>query len=69
MPNLTAVVQLLKKEHDRLAGETKAISAALAAFGATYGRPERRGKMSAAGTARIAAAQRAPKLCQLHRVH
>src|SRR5581483_9157879 len=59
MPNLTAVVQLLKKEHDRLAGEMKAVSAALAAFGATYRQGTGNGKISAAGRARIAAAQRA----------
>jgi hypothetical protein len=60
MTNLGGVVQMLKKEHDRLSKEVKAIGAALSAFGAAYGnRTGRRGRMSAAGRARIAAAQRA----------
>ena len=36
MTNLNGAVQILKKEHDRLAIQMKAISAALAAFGAAY---------------------------------
>ena len=58
MTNLGGVVQQLKKEHDRLTREMKGIAAALAAFGAAY---EKRGtrRLSAAGKARIAAAQRA----------
>jgi hypothetical protein len=60
MTNLGNVVQMLKKEHDRLTKEIKAIGAALSAFGAEYGkRTAPRGTMSAAGRARIAAAQRA----------
>jgi hypothetical protein len=60
MTNLGGVVQLLKKEHDRLTKQMKAISAALSAFGATYGKSKgTQGGMSAAGRARIAAAQRA----------
>jgi len=60
MTNLGGVVQMLKKEHDRLSKEVKAIGAALSAFGAAYGNGTgRRGRMSAAGRARIAAAQRA----------
>jgi hypothetical protein len=60
MTNLGGVVQALKKEHDRLSRETKAIGAALSAFGATYRKaPVLRSKISAAGRARIAAAQRA----------
>ena len=60
MTNLGGVVQMLKKEHDRLSREIKAIGAALSAFGATYGKaPVPRGKISVAGRARIAAAQRA----------
>ena len=60
MANLAGVVQMLKKEHARLTTEAKAIAAALAAFGAAYGKgtvPPRR--ISATGRARIAAAQRA----------
>lgn len=60
MTNLGGVVQLLKKEHDRLTKEMHAIGAALSAFGATYGKGRAaRGVISAAGRARIAAAQRA----------
>jgi len=60
MTNLNGAVQILKKEHDRLAIQMKAISAALAAFGAAYTKKTgTRGRMSAAGRARIAAAQRA----------
>jgi hypothetical protein len=60
MTNLGGVVQMLKKEHDRLSKKMKAVGAALSAFGAAYGKgTARRGRMSAAGRARIAAAQRA----------
>lgn len=60
MTNLDAVVQILKKEHDRLSKEMRAIGAALSAFGAAYRNgTAHRGRMSAAGRARIAAAQRA----------
>jgi hypothetical protein len=60
MTNLNAVVRQLKKEHDRLTKELKGVVAAIAAFGAAYGKPGgTRGKISAAGRARIAAAQRA----------
>jgi hypothetical protein len=59
MANLGSVVQLLKKEHERLTRELKGISAALAAFGTTYGKGTGAHRMSAAGRARIAAAQRA----------
>jgi len=60
MTNLGGVVQMLKKEHDRLSKEMDAIRAALSAFGAAYSRgTARRGQISAAGKARIAAAQRA----------
>ena len=59
MTNLDGVVQKLKKEHDRLTKQTKAIAAALSAFGAAYGKQTgTQGGMSAAGRARIAAAQR-----------
>lgn len=60
MTKLGGVVQILRKEHDRLSKEIKAIGAALSAFGAAYGKgTQPRGRMSAAGRARIAAAQRA----------
>jgi hypothetical protein len=59
MSQLAVVVRLLKTEHDRLSRQLQGISAALSAFGAAYGKPKaRRSKMSAAGRARIAAAQR-----------
>jgi hypothetical protein len=59
MANLAGVVQQLKNEHDRLTKEIRAVTAALSAFGAAYGKPSRTsGKISAAGRARIAAAQR-----------
>jgi hypothetical protein len=51
---------MLRNEHDRLSKEVKAIDAALSAFGAAYAKGvEPRSRMSAAGRARIAAAQRA----------
>lgn len=60
MTNMGGVVRLLKKEHDRLSKEIKAIGAALIAFGGAYAKgATRRGAMSAAGRAKIAAAQRA----------
>jgi len=60
MANLAGVVQFLKKEQDRLSKELQGISAALAAFGKSYGKQTgTRGRLSAAARARIAAAQRA----------
>ena len=60
MANLAGVVQLLKKEQDRLTKELHGISAALAAFGKSYGKQTgTRGTLSAAARARIGAAQRA----------
>ena len=60
MTKLSGVVRMLKKEHDRLNKEVSAIAAALSAFGATYAKQiGTRGKISAAGRARIAAAQKA----------
>ena len=60
MTNMGDIVELLKKERDRLTNQLQAISGALSAFGSTYtsGNGARR-KLSAAGKARIAAAQRA----------
>ena len=59
MANLTAVIQLLKREQDRLTKELRGISAALAAFGKAYGRGTGTRKLSTRARARIAAAQRA----------
>lgn len=59
MDNLTGIVQALKQEHARLAGDLKKVGDALAAFDAINGRQPARGQISAAGKARIAAAQRA----------
>jgi hypothetical protein len=60
MTNLGGVVKQLKKEHDRLTREIKGVAAALAAFGAAYGkRTGTRSEMSAAGRAKISAAQKA----------
>jgi hypothetical protein len=59
MTNMGDVVGLLKKEHDRLTKQIQGVSAALQAFGAAYGKKNgTRRTMSAAGRARIAAAQR-----------
>jgi hypothetical protein len=59
MTQLEGVVRLLKTEHDRLAQQMRGISAALSAFGASYGkRAKVRSKISVAGRARIAEAQR-----------
>jgi hypothetical protein len=59
MTNMGDVVGLLKKEHDRLTMQIRGVSAALAAFGAAYGKGNGgRRKMSAAGRERIAEAQR-----------
>jgi hypothetical protein len=60
MANLSGVVQMLKNEQGRLTKELQGISAALAAFGKTYGKPTgTRRRISAAGRARIVAAQKA----------
>ena len=59
MTNMASVVQLLKQEHDRLTKQIQGISAALSAFGASYTNGAGPRKMSSAGRARIAAAQRA----------
>ena len=61
MTNMGSVVQLLKQEHERLTRQIQGVSAALAAFGASYSNGSRTGTgtISAAGRARIAAAQRA----------
>jgi hypothetical protein len=59
MTQLAGVVNLLKKEHDRLSRQIQGVSAALSAFGAAYAKPTaKRRTISAAGKARIAEAQR-----------
>jgi hypothetical protein len=58
--NLAGVVQLLRKERDQAAKTVEQLDAALAALTGVSGkRTETRRKISAAGRARIAAAQRA----------
>jgi hypothetical protein len=60
MTNLAGVVRQLKNEHHRLDKEIRAIAAALAAFGASHVKPASTHRnISAAGRAKIAAAQRA----------
>jgi len=59
MANLAGVVQLLKQEHGRLTKELQGISAALAAFGKSYGKQTGTRRLSVAVRGRIAAAQRA----------
>lgn len=61
MANLADVVQQLRKERDQAARTVERLDAALAALkGGSYGRKNgTRRNMSAAGRARIAAAQRA----------
>jgi hypothetical protein len=58
MTQLDGAVRLLKAEHDRLTKQMRGISAALSAFGAAYGKRTTVRKISAAGRARIAEAQR-----------
>jgi hypothetical protein len=59
MANLAGVVQQLQRERDQAAKVVESLDAALAALnGGSYGRGNRR-HLSAAGRARIAAAQRA----------
>jgi hypothetical protein len=59
MAKMAGIIRQLKKEQDRLTRQLKGVVAALAAFGGAYGRSTGRRKLSAAGRARIAAAQRA----------
>lgn len=59
MSKLDGVIQLLKREEERLKRELGGITAALAAFGKTYVKGGNTRKISAAGRSRIAAAQRA----------
>ncbi|HEY6767759.1 MAG TPA: hypothetical protein VI386_23650 [Candidatus Sulfotelmatobacter sp.] len=57
--NLGAVVKQLKNEHKRAVNEVNRIAAALKAFGGAYGKGRGNRTMSAAGRARISAAQKA----------
>lgn len=57
MANLTGIVNQLKQERDRVAGQLSGLNAALAALSGTNG-TRRRGTLSAEARARIAAAQR-----------
>lgn len=60
MANLAGVVEQLRKERDRAAKVVESLDAALAALnGGSYRRTATRRSISAAGRARIAAAQRA----------
>ncbi len=59
MNNVTGVIQLLKKEQERLTKELRGIGAALAAFGNAYGNGTGTRKVSATSRARMAAAQKA----------
>jgi hypothetical protein len=60
MTEESGIVVQLKKEHERLMREIRGVSAALAAFGAAYGKQNgARGTMSAARRAKISAAQKA----------
>jgi len=61
MTQLDGVVRLLRTEHDRLSRQMRGISAALSAFGAAFGKTKTttvRRKISVAGRAKIAEAQR-----------
>lgn len=60
MADLSGIVEQLKQERDSVARQLARLNAALAAFsGRPANRGRKRGTMSAAGRARIAAAQRA----------
>jgi hypothetical protein len=60
MANLSSIIKQLKVERDRVEKQLSGLNAALTAFAGVYGGKERkRGKMSAAGRKKIAAAQRA----------
>ena len=59
MINLSQIVEQLKSVEKRLSRELRVVTGALAVFGARSGTQTKRRKLSAAGRARIAAAQRA----------
>ena len=56
MPNLTSLIRYLEKERNRLHSQLNHINVALSSLNGTA---TRKGSMSAAGRARVAAAQRA----------
>jgi hypothetical protein len=62
MGTVSNIVKQLKKERDRVEKQLSGLNAAISAFTGVYtgnNSTRKRGKMSAAGRARIAAAQRA----------
>jgi hypothetical protein len=59
MANLTSVVNQLQQERTRLTAQLERLNTAISILNGTSGNRTRRGTMSAAGRARIAAAQRA----------
>jgi len=59
MPNLTSVLNQLQHERIRLASQLERLTNALSALGTSTNSGRRRGRVSRAGRARIAAAQRA----------
>lgn len=59
MSTMDRIAKQLRDEHDRLSKQLQGISAALSAFGSAYSKATRSGTISAAGRARIAAAQKA----------
>jgi hypothetical protein len=60
MSKMQDIVRMLQEEHAKLSRQLQGISAALTAFGKVYKNgSQSHGKISAAGRARIAAAQRA----------
>ena len=59
MINLSQIVEQLKNNKERLTQELRVVAGAFAAFGAPSGMQAKHRKLSVAGRARIAAAQRA----------
>jgi hypothetical protein len=59
MSDLAGIVQLLKREQNRLTKELRGVGAALAAFGKAYGQRTGTRTLSASARERIANAQRA----------
>jgi hypothetical protein len=59
MTTVGSVIKLLQQEYDRLTKQINGIAAALEAFGASEGKRNGTRKISPAGRAKIAAAQRA----------
>jgi hypothetical protein len=59
MSNLVSVLKQLERERNRLASQVERLTNAISALKGTSNYGPRKGRMSAAGRARIAAAQRA----------